>query len=133
MGRRLTLTPELQESFVLLLEAGNFVETACEALRVSRRSFYEWMARGERDDEIDEATIFAEFRDAVLQAKAKAEITALAVIQAAAKSDNWQAAAWYLERTRPKRFARQTVVEEKTKGRPSSVADIAARRKEKAP
>lgn len=125
--RPLKITAELRDSFVLLLEAGNYVETVCEALRVSRRVFYDWMERGEREEEEGVESPFVDFREAVLQAKAKAEISALAVVFNA-KETNWQAAAWYLERTRQKRYGRQVVVEEK-KSKIKTLAEIASDRK----
>lgn len=48
---------------------------------------------------------FWEFRESVKEAEAEAEISRLVTIQDAA-GEHWQAAAWYLERKYPDRYAR---------------------------
>lgn len=124
------LTPEIQESIVKLLEAGNFIETTCEALRLGRRTFNDWMDRGARDADDEVESEHREFYEAVQQARARAESTAVAVIFQA-MPDHWQAAAWYLERTRPKKWARKVddALPGKKGGQVRSLADIAAERK----
>lgn len=50
--------------------------------------------------------IFVAFRYQIHRAKAAAEIRALTIIQQA-MPENWQAAGWYLERTRPDQYGRR--------------------------
>lgn len=50
--------------------------------------------------------VFVVFKYHIDRAKASAEIRALTIIQQA-MPDNWQAAGWYLERTRPDQYGRR--------------------------
>ena len=52
-----------------------------------------------------------EFMESVEKARALAEDDALQLIQLAARDGSWQAAAWYLERTRQNSFGRTQRVE----------------------
>jgi hypothetical protein len=69
--------------------------------RRQREQFKAWLARGQSDDPADGP--FRAFRAAVRKARAQGEMHALRVIQAAMPS-HWQAAAWFLERSNPKRW-----------------------------
>lgn len=57
--------------------------------------------------------IYALFLHRYEKARAVAEASALANIRAAARAGNWQADAWYLERTRPEKYGRRIVAEHK--------------------
>lgn len=105
-GGRPTLFDSQKAGQILLaLRAGNYVETAAAFAGVTKQTVYNWLKRGARRTKAglpfrgEEA--YAEFFDAVEKAKATAEVNAVALIQTAAKK-NWQAAAWYLERTNRK-------------------------------
>ena len=50
---------------------------------------------------------FREFREAVERARAEAVARNVALVQKAA-DDSWQAAAWWLERSRPDQYGRRT-------------------------
>ena len=73
LGRPTRLTPELVEKIVPIIEAGNYIQTACMALGVSRSSFFAWMKRGREDREEGTVTIFSDFLDDVEEAEAVAE------------------------------------------------------------
>lgn len=96
------LTPELQRRLVVLLRAGNFVEVAVRAVGISRSAYYNWIARGERE----QSGIYHEFAEEVTAARAQAECRAVAVISKAAER-HWQAAAWFLERSAPERWGKR--------------------------
>jgi transposase len=118
MGRRTGLTPDVQARIIEALTSGNYVETAAAYAGVTKQSFYTWKARGELErsrvvagEEPNAAeTIFADFLDAVEKAQATAQVRNVALIQRAA-TDTWQAAAWWLERTRPKDWGRKVQTE----------------------
>jgi hypothetical protein len=55
--------------------------------------------------------IYALFVQRFETAKAVAEVSAVANIRKAARAGNWQADAWFLERTRHERYGRKTVLE----------------------
>lgn len=114
-GRRpKLLNPEIQQQIVEALLGGNYMETAAEYAGVGTTALYDWLAKGrEAQQQIDngeEVTVpngqlYAEFAEAVKQAQARAEVQTLAIIRRASL-DSWQAGAWWLERTRPRRFGR---------------------------
>lgn len=104
VGRRSSLTPEVQRRILQVLQAGGYVETAVAAAGVSMRSYTRWMGRG-REDAADYAPEYEQFRQLVHQARAESEARNVALIAQAAAT-NWNAAAWLLERQYPERWAR---------------------------
>ncbi|MHA2063216.1 MAG: helix-turn-helix domain-containing protein [Candidatus Thorarchaeota archaeon] len=100
MGRKSKLTPELLETIVELLEAGNYDIVAAQAVGITRATFYRWIRKGKEDKEGEHF----EFYQAVERAKAKGETELLATIRRASNR-TWTAAAWILERSRPERWS----------------------------
>jgi len=96
-----TLTPQIADRLVDMLRAGNYVEIACDIVGVPRRTFYDWLERGEH-----EPGEFRDLRERVHAARAEVEARNVALISNAARK-SWQAAAWLLERTSPDRWAKQ--------------------------
>jgi transposase len=94
------LTPELQERITAFLRAGNYVETAAACAGIHKDTFYEWCKKGRKGEEP-----FATFVAAVDKAIAESEARDVALIGKAA-IDNWQAAAWRLERKMPHKWGR---------------------------
>jgi len=111
-GRPTKLTAEVQEEILRGIRAGAYPEVAAQRVGVSRTAFYEWMQRGRQARKAGEGGLYADFADAVEEAKGHAETKAVAVVLKAADK-SWRAAAWWLERTRPQRYRpRQTVEHE---------------------
>lgn len=118
-GARLTLNEAKLKAIAGALEDGHYAETACALAGVGVSSFYRWMETGEADAEADVKSIQRDLWEAVEKARAVAEDRALAVIREAAttpiygaagnvtSTGQWQAAAWYLERTKPERYGRR--------------------------
>lgn len=102
MGRPTKLTSELQAEIVRVLRGGAYVEDACGYVGIHKGTFYDWMERGHAGEEL-----YADFTDAVEKARSEAVIRNVAIVQKAA-DDSWQAAAWWLERTRPDQYGRRT-------------------------
>jgi len=100
------ITPELVDQLVALLKAGNYVSTAAQAVGISRPLFYQWLKRGESDAPADAE--YVELRKRVEHARAEAEARNVALIANSAR-ENWQAAAWLLERQHPDRWGRASV------------------------
>jgi hypothetical protein len=98
------LTPELQETVIGALKAGNYIETAAALVGVHHDTLREWVKKGRRGD-----PRYEEFAHAVAQAIASAEARDLAVIGRAA-NEHWQAAAWRLERRFNDRWGRKNDV-----------------------
>lgn len=101
------MTPEVQERIVSAIRAGNYLETAAAYAGIGETTLHRWMQQGATDES---DVIYREFREAVERARAEAEVRTVALIQQAAPQ-SWQAAAWYLERSHPKRWARREKVE----------------------
>jgi hypothetical protein len=114
MSRPTKLNDDVRNRIVLALEAGNYQDTAAQYAGVSKAAFYNWMERGRNErDRIGDGqaadpkeAIFVEFVDAVENARASAEVRAVANIAKAANDGTWQASAWYLERSHPQRWGR---------------------------
>ncbi|QEL20445.1 hypothetical protein [Limnoglobus roseus] len=98
-GRPTKLTDALFRAFVDLLLRGSFRSTACGELGVAPATFRRWLRNGKAYPE----GIYADFRRAVAAAESRAEHQMVARIVAAAAED-WQAAAWLLERKYPHRY-----------------------------
>jgi hypothetical protein len=105
VGRRTALTDDVIGRIVSVLRAGGYVETAAEVAGVHRRRLSEWMHKGDPAGTDPRDAIYRRFREAVEGTRAQSETRSLALIQRAA-SEHWQAAAWYLERAFPERWAR---------------------------
>lgn len=101
-GRPPILTPELTKQVVDLIAAGNYIETSCAVVGISKQTFYRWMKEGNAGLTVETA----EFCDAVKKALGRSEARDVAIIGKAA-SKSWQAAAWRLERKFPDRWGRQ--------------------------
>jgi len=93
---------EVVTEFVTLLRSGNSVRTACEYTGLATSSVYQWLAEAERDDSRPWATDFA---DQTKKARSFAQAASLRIVQQAARDGTWQAAAWFLERSRPQEWA----------------------------
>lgn len=106
MGRPTKLTPEVQEKIVSLVRAGNYPEVAAQAAGIAGRTYYEWMAKGDEGRDP-----YAQFQQAVKEAQAAAESHAVTIIRKAAMDGSWQAAAWFLERSKAERWRRKENVE----------------------
>lgn len=106
IGAQPKLTLELADRLVQLLSAGNYVAVACREVGISRTLFYQWLDRGASHAARD--LEYRELRDRVEHAQAQAEARNVAAIAAAAR-ENWQAAAWLLERMYPERWGKTSV------------------------
>src|ERR1700722_6201119 len=75
-GRPSLLTPELTKQICAYILAGAYDNSAAEACGISRKTFMEWMRRGEDIDVRPHATKFADFADSVRLARATARVGA---------------------------------------------------------
>jgi hypothetical protein len=104
-GRKSALTKEVKESICATLSAAGTIEDAAIHAGVNDSTVYAWLAKGER-----QATgPYRDFLEAVKKAKAQRRIALEAGIRKHG-SKNWQALAWLLERTEPKRYAQRVRV-----------------------
>lgn len=104
-GRRTKLTPEMQANIVKLIKAGNYVETACNAVGISDVTYYNWLNRGDDGEEP-----YLSFFKAIKKAEAMGETISIGIITKASL-ENWQAAAWRLERRNFQKWGRKAQVD----------------------
>jgi hypothetical protein len=114
------LTEQLKDNLLALIRAGNYVPVACRAIGISRQVWDDWMRRGASED--PDYADYAALRLGVDRALASAEARNVAVIAQAA-TDNWQAAAWLLERVYPERYARASQREQAAAAAPLPPTD----------
>lgn len=126
MARPTKLTPELQAEMVKIIRAGNYQVVACRHVGIPEKTFYEWMRRGERGWKIDEP--FRQFREAILKARATAEIESVARIRTAALKGDLDSDKFYLTHAHPDRWGKQFSRQEHTgpEGGPVEIRIITA-------
>lgn len=101
-GRPTSLTPELQDRIVDLLNVGVSKGALCEALDLSEHTLRYWLARA--DDDVEP---YRTFRTRFREAENKQKVWALKILEKAANADPvkaWKAAAFILERRWPREF-----------------------------
>ena len=112
-GRPTKLNDNLQDEICKVVRAGNYIETAAAYAGISKQTLYDWMKRGRRESEArlegkrkkPAEEKYVRFLDAVEKALADSEIRDVAIVAKAA-TENWQAAAWKLERRNPGKWGR---------------------------
>lgn len=115
-GRPTKLNEETQHKIVTAIKEGNYIETASAYAGIDKSTLYDWLKRGEREKQRiksdnsakikkDEAK-FVQFSNAVQKALAESEMRDVSVIGKAAENQ-WQAAAWRLERKFPEKWGRK--------------------------
>jgi hypothetical protein len=121
-GRPTLLTPELQKSLCDVLAAGNYIDAACGYAGIHVSTYHDWVNRGEAELErrqsahVKEGTAqwereqpFVDFSEACKKARAQAEVSSVARIRKAGGDGQWQADAWFLERSMPAKWGRRVV------------------------
>jgi hypothetical protein len=103
-GRKTLLEPDVIDRLEQMLKAGNYIEVALRAVGVGGRTFRDWMQRG-RTSAAPGDELYRELVERVDLARAEGEVRNVATIAAAGR-DNWQAAAWILERSAPERWGK---------------------------
>ena len=118
-GRPTKCTPELAAELARYLRAGNWVETACAMVGISKPLYYMWTQRAEAELEHiakggkprKREAVYVEFLTTVTRARAEAEVASVARIRKAAMSDgnegDPQQDQWWLERSHPDRWGRR--------------------------
>ena len=101
IGRRTKLTPEIRDKICELVRAGNYGEVAARCAGIHPATFYRWQERGREG-----RAPYGEFCDCLEKATAEAEARNIVTIQKASQ-EQWQAAAWFLERKHHERWGRR--------------------------
>lgn len=113
------IDPDIVKRLEDALKVGNYVEDACEYAGLSRYTLYKWLRRGKAEiDRIQEGhkpdpaeDVYVNIVNTIEKARAEAVVRNVTLIQNAARDGSWQAAAWWLERTRPSQFGRRLATE----------------------
>jgi hypothetical protein len=105
VGRPTKLDGPMADRIEQVLRAGAYMETAATVAGISYGQFKEWMKRGDPAGRERRDAPYRELRVRVEQARAEGEARNVGIIARAA-NENWQAAAWLLERMYPDRWAR---------------------------
>ena len=93
----------------LLVQAGNFFETACGVAGIVPATARRMLAKGADDERAGKNTWLAEFNRSIHMAMAKSEAMAVHTISQAGK-DDWRATMALLERRNPRRWSPQVRV-----------------------
>lgn len=105
------LTDENAAKIVETVAAGCAMETAAAYAGVNSWTFKDWLRRGRDDLKAGRANKWTRLVEAIEQARAGAEAGRIARVAKAGINGEWQADAWWLERTFPDRYGRKTRVE----------------------
>lgn len=98
---RSALNKKVHEQIIKAIRAGCHFNVAAQAAGINLRTLERWIQRGE----VEKKGKYVDFANAIKDATAEAEVNAVAIIRNAMLK-KWQAAAWYLERKHPERWAR---------------------------
>lgn len=124
-GRRATLTDQITQELVAIIEAGNYFVTACRSVGLPEATFYCWLERGEKElmrimdleketgEQVEpEASElpYIQFLDAIKKAEGAAETVAIKAVKAQFGT-HWQAAMTFLERRYPDRWKKRDRLE----------------------
>lgn len=98
-------TKALHKRLVDGIRNGVAITVLCSANRISRRTFYNWIEKGNKGEEP-----FASLLRDIEQADAELETELVGHLVGAARDGKWQAAATYLERRKSERWGRNNKV-----------------------
>lgn len=110
MARPLKLTQEVHDLLVNALRVGITKKSACKYAGIDESTLYKWLELGAQEEQP-----YFELFKCLRKAEGEAIVRSMAVIETAARSGTWQAAAWRLERLYPDEYGRQ-VIEQKVSG-----------------
>lgn len=95
-GRKSQYTPEVCGELLNALRGGSTIKDACAYAGISEDTYARWQKQ------------HTDFADTVKKARADARIQSVLRIRKAGAAGEWQADAWYLERSDPESWARRT-------------------------
>jgi hypothetical protein len=132
-GRRVSTLDDPKVKLLLTaLTGGNYIEVACSYAGLAPSTVYRWLERGRAEKASQELgnkpdpteSDYIDLCEAVEKARATAVLRNVTIIQQAAGNGQWQAAAWWLERSMPNQYGRKIQAEVSA---PVSVQDLEKR------
>ena len=119
-GRRPIYTdrPDIIERLLDALRAGNTIRNACNYAGIRPSTYFARTAKARKETEDRQQgkkpnprlDPLLDIVDRITKAQADAIVRNVAIIQKAAGDGTWQAAAWWLERTQHRDYARRTIL-----------------------
>ena len=109
------LNQENLNQLLTAVRSGTDLETSCHFAGLSINDVYKWLERGKLEaasissgnpSNPDQAKYY-EFWIEIAKSRANAVVRNVSTIQKAAQDGQWQAAAWWLERTAPEHYAKK--------------------------
>jgi len=104
------ITDELIDQICNHIREGNYVESSCFACGIAKRTYYNWVKRGEEDTEKEVDSVYSVFYNRLQEAYGQAEVELVRRINSEDER-NWQRLPWILERTRQRRFGQRQQVD----------------------
>jgi len=112
-GRKTKLDDARRDKLLKAIKGGNDKKVACEFAGISETTLYRWLEQSRAKNASEE---LREFRESLERSEAEAETLHVARITQAANNGRWQAAAWWLERKHPERWAQHTRIKAELSG-----------------
>lgn len=104
-GRKTKLTKKTFEKIIKELEKGKTIKATCGNVGITESTYYNWIKQGEESTKND---LYCKLANQASIAIKKGQSKYQDVIyENAIEKRNWTCAAWYLERTDPKNFAKR--------------------------
>ena len=116
-GRKTKLTTEVIGNIANWLKLGYYQEDAAVMAGIGESTFYKWMKEakaleeGEKEPETPNDELLIELIEAVKKSRAESEGAHIRNIRRASDNGIWQASAWFLERSHPKKWGRRSALE----------------------
>lgn len=109
------LNSEKIKSLLTAIKSGTDLETSCHFAGLSINDVYKALERGKLEAESissgnptnPDQAMYHEFWIEIAKSRANAVVRNVSTIQKAAQDGQWQAAAWWLERTAPEHYAKK--------------------------
>ena len=112
-GRKSKLDADRQDKLLKAIRVGNDKKVACALAGISEATLYRWLEQSREKNATEQ---LREFRESFERVEAEAEVLKVSRIAQAADNGRWQAAAWWLERKYPERWAQQTKIKAELSG-----------------
>lgn len=90
--------PAIKTRLLNALNGGSTVKDACAYAGISQETYYQYVQH------------IPEFAESVKKAQASARVQSIGRIRLAGKNGNWQADAWFLERSDPANWGRKDMI-----------------------